>query len=84
MEDVLSTYCVCTLSAITHKPKVLGHMLIWTFFLVLKCRIRVESLSAPLSYTLYVSPMYRYRSLPSNDQIYAQEQRDLHLIPCKR
>jgi hypothetical protein len=32
MEDILSTYYNCTLSAITHKLNVSGHMLIWTFF----------------------------------------------------
>jgi hypothetical protein len=30
---ILNTYCNCTLSAITHKLNVSGHMLIWTFFL---------------------------------------------------
>jgi hypothetical protein len=33
VEDILSTYCKCTLSAITHKLNVSGHMLLWIFFL---------------------------------------------------
>jgi hypothetical protein len=32
MEDILSTSYKWTLSAITHKLNVSGHMLIWTFF----------------------------------------------------
>jgi hypothetical protein len=32
IEDILSTYYKCTISAITHKLNVSGHMLIWTFF----------------------------------------------------
>jgi hypothetical protein len=47
MRDVLSTYCKCTLLAINHKLNISGHILIWTFFLVLECGTRVQSLSAP-------------------------------------
>jgi hypothetical protein len=36
----------CILSAITDKLNVSGHMLIWTFFLVLGCGTRAQSLSA--------------------------------------
>jgi hypothetical protein len=32
MEDILSTCYKCTLTAVTHKLHVHGHMLIWTFF----------------------------------------------------
>jgi hypothetical protein len=53
MEDILSTYCRWTLSAITHKLNVSGHKLIWIFLLVLVCRTRARSLSAPFSYTLH-------------------------------
>jgi hypothetical protein len=42
-------------SAITHKLNVSGHMLIWTFFLVLVCGTRAQNLSAPFSYTIYVT-----------------------------
>jgi hypothetical protein len=54
MEDILSTYYKCPLSAITHKLNVSGHMSIWTVFLILLCGTRARSLSAPFSYTLYV------------------------------
>jgi hypothetical protein len=43
----------CTLSTITHKLNVSGHILIWTFFLLLICGTHAQSLSAPFSYTLY-------------------------------
>jgi hypothetical protein len=43
------------LSAITHKLNVCGHMLIRIFFLILVCETRVQSLSAPFSYNLYMS-----------------------------
>jgi hypothetical protein len=42
---------VATLSVITHKLNVSGHM--WTFFHVLLCATLAQSLSAPFSYTLY-------------------------------
>jgi hypothetical protein len=58
MEGILSTYYKCTLSAVTHKLNVSGHILIWTFFLVLVCGIRAQSLSAPFSYTLYMDVNY--------------------------
>jgi hypothetical protein len=38
---------------VTHKLNVSGHMLIWTFFLVLVCGTRAQNLSAPFSYTLH-------------------------------
>jgi hypothetical protein len=44
---------VSSLSAITRKLNVSGHMLIWIFFLVLVCETRAQNLSAPFSYTLY-------------------------------
>jgi hypothetical protein len=53
MEDILSTYYKCTLSAIIHKLKVSGHVSIWTFFLVSECGTRAQSLSVSFSYTLY-------------------------------
>jgi hypothetical protein len=53
-EVILSTYYKCTLSAITHKLNVSGHMLMCIFFLVLVCGTRVQSLSALFSYTLWV------------------------------
>jgi hypothetical protein len=43
------------LSVITHEINVSGHMLIRTFFLVLVCGTRVQNLSAPFSYTPYIS-----------------------------
>jgi hypothetical protein len=45
----------CTLSAVTHKLNVFGHMLIQTFFLVLLCETHAQSLSAPFSHILYVT-----------------------------
>jgi hypothetical protein len=51
VEDILRTYYKCTLSAITHKLNVSGHMLIWTFFLVLVCGTRAQNLSASFSFT---------------------------------
>jgi hypothetical protein len=53
MENILSTYYECTLSAGTHKLNVSGHMLIRTFVLVLVCGTRAQSLSASFSYTLH-------------------------------
>jgi hypothetical protein len=46
----LSPYCNCTVSAITHKLNVSGHVLIWTFFPVMVCGTRAQSLSPPSSY----------------------------------
>jgi hypothetical protein len=40
------------LSAITHKLKVSGHILIWTFLFSI-CGTRAQNLFAPFSYTLY-------------------------------
>jgi hypothetical protein len=40
------------LSAIIHRLDFSGHMLLWTFFLVLLCSIRVQILSGPFCYTL--------------------------------
>jgi hypothetical protein len=54
MKDILSTYYKCILSAITHKLNVSGHMLVWTFF-VLVCGTLAQSLSASSSYTLYMN-----------------------------
>jgi hypothetical protein len=31
-EDILATYCECTVSAATHKVNVFGRMLLWLFF----------------------------------------------------
>jgi hypothetical protein len=41
------------LSAITHKLNVSGHMLIWTFSLVLVSGTYAQNLSTPFSYTLH-------------------------------
>jgi hypothetical protein len=68
-EEVLSTYYKCTLSAITHELNVSGHMLIWTFFLVLVCGIRAQSLSAPFSYTAYRLCTWRSVVMPANTKI---------------
>jgi hypothetical protein len=46
MKDILSTYYKYTLP-------VTGHMLIWTFLLVLVCGTRAQNLSAP-SVTFYI------------------------------
>jgi hypothetical protein len=54
VEDILSTYYKCTLSAIIHKLKVPRHMLIWTFSLVLICGTRAQNLPAPFIYSLYI------------------------------
>jgi hypothetical protein len=43
------------LSAITHKLNVSGHTFTWTFFPVLVCGTRAQSLSALFTYTLYSS-----------------------------
>jgi hypothetical protein len=59
MEDILDTYYKCTFSAITHKLNVSGHMLMWTFFLVLVCGTRAQSLSTPFIYTLYIKKPHR-------------------------
>jgi hypothetical protein len=71
MEDILSAYYKCTLSAITRKLNVSGHMLIWTFVLVLVCGTRVQSLSAPFSYTLHTCTdlFYVATGLPSDHSI---------------
>jgi hypothetical protein len=53
-EDILGAHYKCILSAINHKLNVSGHILIRTFFLVLVCATRGQSLSAPFSYTLYI------------------------------
>jgi hypothetical protein len=53
MEDILSTYYKRTPSAVTHKLNISCHMLIWTFFLVLVCGTRAQSLSAPFGYSLH-------------------------------
>jgi hypothetical protein len=47
------TVQVMALSVITSQIKCLGHMLIWTCFLVFVCGTRVQSFPAPFSYTLY-------------------------------
>jgi transposase len=47
VEDILSTSNKCTLSDITHKLNVSGHMLIWKCFLVLVCGTRAQCLSTP-------------------------------------
>jgi hypothetical protein len=44
MEDILSAYYKCILSAITHKLNVSGHMLV--------SKSRAQSLSVPFSYIL--------------------------------
>jgi hypothetical protein len=49
----LSVYYKGTLSAVTHKLNVSGHMLIWTVFLVLISVTRAKILSALFRYTLY-------------------------------
>jgi hypothetical protein len=44
MEDILITYYKCTLSAITYKLNVFGHMLIWTFvFSLVSCPMFVRT-----------------------------------------
>jgi hypothetical protein len=49
----ISTY-KRTLSAIAHKLNVSRHILVWTFFLILVCGTRAQSLSAPFTYTLFI------------------------------
>jgi hypothetical protein len=34
MKEIVSTYYKCTLSVVTQRLNVSGHMLIWTFFLI--------------------------------------------------
>jgi hypothetical protein len=41
-------------SAVTHMLNVSGHVLIWTFFLVLLCGTLAQVLSTPFNYTLYM------------------------------
>jgi hypothetical protein len=50
----LNTYYKCNLSAITHKRNISGHVLIWTFFLVLVCGTCAQSLFTTNSSTLYI------------------------------
>jgi hypothetical protein len=54
MEDILSTDYKCTLSAITNKLNVSGHMLIWIFFLILVWGTRAQSLSPILLFTICI------------------------------
>jgi hypothetical protein len=54
----LSTYYKCTLSAITHKLKVFGHIFITTFFLVLICETHSRTLSS-ISFTLSIFRNYQ-------------------------
>jgi hypothetical protein len=58
IEDILSTHYKSTLSAVTHKLNVSGHMLIRTLFLALVFGIRAQSLYAPFSYTLYNTVLF--------------------------
>jgi hypothetical protein len=53
MEDILSTYYKRILSAVNHKLNVSGHLLTWSYFLVLICGTRAQNLSGPVSYNLY-------------------------------
>jgi hypothetical protein len=53
VDDILSTYYKCTLSAITHKLYVSRHLLIWKIFLVLLRETLVQMLTAHFSYILY-------------------------------
>jgi hypothetical protein len=57
MEDILSTYHKCTLTAIT-KLNVYGLMLIWIFFVVLVCGTSAQ-VSAPVSYGMYICLTWR-------------------------
>jgi hypothetical protein len=59
MEDILSIRNKCSLSAITHKLNVCGHMLIWTFYLVLARGTWAQSLSEDVTYTRYIY-IYNY------------------------
>jgi hypothetical protein len=52
--NILSTCYKCTLSAVTHKFNVSGHMLMCTMFLVLVCGTLAQSLFTPFSYALYI------------------------------
>jgi hypothetical protein len=47
-------YFKLTLPPINHKINVLGHMLVWTVFLVLVCGSSAQILCAPFSYTQYI------------------------------
>jgi hypothetical protein len=58
MEDILSTFYKSTLSAVTHKLNVSGHMLTQTLFLALVFGIRAQNLSAHFSYTLYSTVLF--------------------------
>jgi hypothetical protein len=59
MEDILSTYSWKSTFIITEKLNVSGHMLIWTFFLVLICGTRAQNLSSLFGYTLHIGPVIR-------------------------
>jgi hypothetical protein len=48
IEEVLGTYYKCTVSAITQKLNVSGHMLIWEFFLFLLYGARAQNLFSSL------------------------------------
>jgi hypothetical protein len=51
MKDILSTYYEFTLSAITHKINVSGHILIRTLFLF--CYVNGQNMDEPCSYNLH-------------------------------
>jgi hypothetical protein len=53
MEDILITSYKCILSVITLKLNISGHLLIRIFVLVLARGTRAQSVSVPLSHTLY-------------------------------
>jgi hypothetical protein len=54
MEKILNTYCKCTLSAITQKLNVSGHLLVWAFILWLVYGTRAQNLTAICRYILHV------------------------------
>lgn len=52
-EDILSTYCKCTLSAISHKLSVYRHLLLCIFVSILLWGTCIQYLSISFSYTVY-------------------------------
>jgi hypothetical protein len=57
MEDILSTYYKCTLSAVTRKLDVSGHMLLWSFF-----RFGMWNSCPKFDHIFQLHPVYRLMS----------------------
>jgi hypothetical protein len=63
MEDILSIYYKCTLSAVTHKLNVSGHMLISTFDIWNMSRKFVRTFQLHSVYTFFQKECYHFKLL---------------------